>query len=69
MEWIKPEESLPESCEVVFVAIVSIGKEVSYQVYTGIYFKDKSEWWLEGYGFTYNVYCWMHVPEIPKLEI
>ena len=72
MNWIKTEESLPTSSEVVFAVVISIthGSTVPcYQVYTGMYYPKRKEWWLEGIGFIDEVYCWMNVPEIPKLEI
>ncbi len=70
MNWIKTKESLPTSGEVVFAVVVSFADgNPCYQVYTGMYYSKRKEWWLEGLGFIDEVYCWMNVPEIPKLEI
>ena len=60
-QWISVGEALPENAELYFVAYKALDMILFS---TGCYHSDIKEWYVDGYGYMYDVIHWMHIPSL-----
>ena len=64
-QWISVGDKLPETSDLVFIALFDINTE-SYQYYVGYYLKDNKKWFLADYGYVDTISYWMPIPKIKE---
>ena len=61
--WISTEEEKPESCKLVFAALLDVKTE-AYQYYVGWYNETQEQWFLADFGYCFDVSYWMPIPTL-----